>query len=367
MSGPFNLAAYQTPYFFLTNGLATQIAFEFPNEATTNILVPLLQGYWDPAGIYSNNPAGYQNAAQVASAVTAGISTGQAATFGALTATGNVSVGGNVAVVGTNSAAQFVGNLTGTAANLASGPSNNIIGAAQAITNGAYVFTISGLIVSNNNSSVSVWSCYTNTFAGNYIQNLSPGNNASSEWGAVADDGNYTNNITVVGINNSHMTNQAYPPAGVHSGYVGVYSTNAMTLFSSGGPVNISAGNNFAQTNVVISTSGLALNVGSYSGNGSGLTGAAPTATVQGWVTSQVFTNATILRDQNEVVTQMNLTFPDGGVGVFVTTSNNPTFHTVDAYTCTYTNCAIGHLFTQSAILRDASGAATNVPTLTIQ
>ena len=106
---------------------------------------------------------------------------------------------------------------------------------------------------------------------------------------------------------------------------------------------------------------------GAFTGNGSGLTnlhGSQVSGVLTGWVAAQNFTAYNIARTSLEVVTQMSVTFPDGGNGVFLTTSNNPTWNTVDGYTCTYTNGSTTHLFTQPTILRDSGGAATNVPTL---
>ena len=106
---------------------------------------------------------------------------------------------------------------------------------------------------------------------------------------------------------------------------------------------------------------------GSFAGDGSQLGNinlANVTGALASWITSQNFASSIISRDSFEVVTSITVTFPDGGNGRFITTSNNPAYRTVDAYTCTYTNGAITHLFTQPTILRDAAGAATNVPAL---
>jgi hypothetical protein len=107
--------------------------------------------------------------------------------------------------------------------------------------------------------------------------------------------------------------------------------------------------------------------MGNFVGDGGGLTnlpGSQVSGVLTGWVAAQNFTAYNIARTSLEVVTQMSVTFPDGGNGVFLTTSNNPTWNTVDGYTCTYTNGSTTHLFTQPTILRDSGGAATNVPTL---
>jgi hypothetical protein len=71
-----------------------------------------------------------------------------------------------------------------------------------------------------------------------------------------------------------------------------------------------------------------------------------------------------LLRDSNDVVTNATVLWPDGTYGVFLCTSNNPTWLTVDSYTITYTNA--GKTITQSTVLRNATGAITNKPALTI-
>ena len=265
MSGPFNLAAYQTPYFFLTNGLATQIAFEFPNEATTNILVPLLQGYWDPAGIYSNNPAGYQNAAQVASAVTAGISTGQAATFGALTATGNVSVGGNVAVVGNISAANLNTNILGNGTNgtgfMGSGGSGStnlniaVGGAASGIGNPGYGGTVN---IAGGGTSANA--------GGNagtvYLAKGGLGGYGFGPDGNVIAGNLYSTNATLTGTFTGQMNGNATSAttAGTSTNFVGSISVSQVTNF----PVVVT--NNEAGVTLAGSFNG------THGGNGSSLT-----------------------------------------------------------------------------------------------
>jgi len=304
MSGPFNLAAYQTPYFFLTNGLATQIAFEFPNEATTNILVPLLQGYWDPAGIYSNNPAGYQNAAQVASAVTAGISTGQAATFGALTATGNVSVGGNVAVVGNISAANLNTNILGNGTNgtgfMGSGGSGStnlniaVGGAASGIGNPGYGGTVN---IAGGGTSANA--------GGNagtvYLAKGGLGGYGFGPDGNVIAGNLYSTNATLTGTFTGRMNGNA---------------TTATTATNLAG--NILA----SQVMGALTNNQTGLNLsGTFTGNGSGLTNTANTAQIGqlfSWTngTWQSFTNTFSIMGTAPTVTNGIIYYPAVNPGV---------------------------------------------------
>jgi hypothetical protein len=46
LTGTNSLSHYQTSSFYVTNGIATEISFVYPNEATTNILVSLLSPYF---------------------------------------------------------------------------------------------------------------------------------------------------------------------------------------------------------------------------------------------------------------------------------------------------------------------------------
>ena len=144
------------------------------------------------------------------------------------------------------------------------------------------------LLITNSAQTIASFTGNTNNFAGLLVQNFSAGTNASSEIDVVANNGNSGTNLAVLGINGSGFNNPALPPLGANAAYVGGFGTN-LTVFTSQGVINYSAGNNLAVTNAQLSASGLALNVGSYSGNGGGLTNIPYTSSVLG-------TNAYYLR-----------------------------------------------------------------------
>lgn len=80
-------------------------------------------------------------------------------------------------------------------------------------------------------------------------------------------------------------------------------------------------------------------------------------------VPDQIITGS-ITRDANEVVTSAAVVWPDGTTGTFTATTIGP-LNTIDAYTITRVISGVTHTYTQSAITRDASGAATSVPAIT--
>ena len=71
-----------------------------------------------------------------------------------------------------------------------------------------------------------------------------------------------------------------------------------------------------------------------------------------------------IKRDQNGLMTNATVLWPDGTFGSYNSTSNNPAWITVDSFTVTYTNA--GKTVTQPAVLRDQTGSVTNKPALVV-
>ena len=86
------------------------------------------------------------------------------------------------------------------------------------------------------------------------------------------------------------------------------------------------------------------------------------------WTDSSAYQATSSLIDAYGCVTNAAILWPDGGAGVFICTTENATWHTVDAYRITYTNGATWHIVTQSAVSRDGTlGVVTNQPALTLQ
>jgi hypothetical protein len=91
-----------------------------------------------------------------------------------------------------------------------------------------------------------------------------------------------------------------------------------------------------------------------------------PTATLVQWakMPDSIITGA-ITRNANEVITSAAVVWPDGTAGTF-TTDTIGTLNTIDAYHITYGSPTVIHTFTQSAITRDSTGAATTVPAIVV-
>jgi hypothetical protein len=74
----------------------------------------------------------------------------------------------------------------------------------------------------------------------------------------------------------------------------------------------------------------------------------------------------TITRDSNGAATSASVVWPDGTAGTYTATTLNSTFlGAVDGYTVTYGN-PVRLTFTQPAVTRNASGAVTNRPAMTV-
>ncbi|MGW8936900.1 hypothetical protein, partial [Gordonia terrae] len=71
-----------------------------------------------------------------------------------------------------------------------------------------------------------------------------------------------------------------------------------------------------------------------------------------------------VTRNSDGVVTSAPVLWPDGTPGTYTTTAIH-TSGAVNAYTITY-GSPVTKIFTQPTITRDSSGAATNVPAVTV-
>lgn len=74
-----------------------------------------------------------------------------------------------------------------------------------------------------------------------------------------------------------------------------------------------------------------------------------------------------ITRDANGAAISATLAWPDGGTGAYTATQVSSAFPgAVDAYTCTYSRAGVNRTYTQPAVTRDANGAVTNKPAMTV-
>lgn len=86
-----------------------------------------------------------------------------------------------------------------------------------------------------------------------------------------------------------------------------------------------------------------------------------------GWALSLSFTVSGATRDVNGALTSANITWPDGATGVFTATVLSTAFPgAIDAWSATYVKGGITATVTQPTVTRDATGAVTNQPAITI-
>ena len=83
-----------------------------------------------------------------------------------------------------------------------------------------------------------------------------------------------------------------------------------------------------------------------------------------GWTEGGLYELTSITRDADNVPTTATAKWPDGSAGVFTVTSKNATWLAIDAYTITHVNGS--KTVTQAAVTRNASGAITTKPALTV-
>jgi hypothetical protein len=79
-----------------------------------------------------------------------------------------------------------------------------------------------------------------------------------------------------------------------------------------------------------------------------------------------VLISGSVTRDSNDAATSAAVTWPDGTPGTYTATTVSSAFlGAVDAYTITY-GSPVTKTYTQPAITRSATGAATNVPAIVV-
>lgn len=84
------------------------------------------------------------------------------------------------------------------------------------------------------------------------------------------------------------------------------------------------------------------------------------------WAYGQVFRLVSAARDANEAITTANIVWPDGVAGVFTTDVASSAFPgAIDAWHATYDSTPF-RTVTQPAVTRDANGAVTAQPAITI-
>lgn len=86
--------------------------------------------------------------------------------------------------------------------------------------------------------------------------------------------------------------------------------------------------------------------------------------TLKDWAQGECYEATALTRDANDAVTTATVKWPDGSAGTFTATTINATWNTVDAYTVSHTSS--GLTVTQAAVTRNANGAVTVKPALTV-
>jgi hypothetical protein len=85
------------------------------------------------------------------------------------------------------------------------------------------------------------------------------------------------------------------------------------------------------------------------------------------WAYGTSFQVASATRDVNGAIVSASIVWPDGGTGTFTTDTASTAFlGAIDSWHATYVNGAINHTVTQPAVTRDANGAVTAQPAITI-
>jgi hypothetical protein len=91
------------------------------------------------------------------------------------------------------------------------------------------------------------------------------------------------------------------------------------------------------------------------------------TQAILGWAYAQSFRLVTATRDVNEAITTGSVVWPDGATGTFTTDTASTAFPgAIDAYHVTHVLNGTPLTVTQAAVTRDAGGAVTAQPALTV-
>lgn len=85
------------------------------------------------------------------------------------------------------------------------------------------------------------------------------------------------------------------------------------------------------------------------------------------WAYTQSFRLVSATRDSNGAITTASIVWPDGATGTFTTDTASTAFPgAIDAWHATHVVGAVTKTITQTAVTRDADGAVTAQPAITI-
>lgn len=88
---------------------------------------------------------------------------------------------------------------------------------------------------------------------------------------------------------------------------------------------------------------------------------------VLSWAYAESFQLVSATRDANGAIVTANIAWPDGATGVFTTDTTNSSFPgAIDAWHATYVHGDVQLTVTQPLVTRDANGAVTVQPAITI-
>lgn len=85
------------------------------------------------------------------------------------------------------------------------------------------------------------------------------------------------------------------------------------------------------------------------------------------WAYASAFQLASATRDANEAIVTASIMWPDGATGTFTTDIASTAFPgAIDAWHATHVLSGVTKTVTQTAVTRDANGAVTTQPAITI-
>jgi len=94
--------------------------------------------------------------------------------------------------------------------------------------------------------------------------------------------------------------------------------------------------------------------------------GASSNIQILNWAYVQSFAVISATRNANNVITTASIIWPNGATGMFTTDTINTTFNAIDAWHATHILDAVTKTVTQTAVTRNASGAVTAQPAITL-
>jgi len=94
--------------------------------------------------------------------------------------------------------------------------------------------------------------------------------------------------------------------------------------------------------------------------------GASSNSQILGWAYVQSFSVISATRNANNVITTASIVWPNGATGTFTTDTINTTFNAIDAWHATHILGVVTKTVTQTAVTRNASGAVTAQPAITL-